>query len=276
MKVFIWVDMEGISGMTNTGFMYPENQSMEKRRLVTADVNAAIEGALEAGATTIYVNDAHPPERTILVEDLNPAAQIIPNSVGQFTLAGMDDSFDALFAMGLHAMPGTFGGFCDHAWDPKNFWEIRVNGEPIGEIGITAIGAAHLGVPMVLVTADRAGCDEARNFLGQVETVVTKEAISRYQARCYPPASVHKEIREKATQVLSHLRDYSPVKMAPPFECQIDMVHTQGTHWALMIPGCRMIGPRTIAYTAKDGMELLRFQLLTIAVVRFGAMDPLF
>ena len=85
------------SGLNKVDFMYPENMDMEKRRLVTQDVNSAIEGALEGGARTIFVNDTHPPERTIIIEELNPAAQLIPNGLSFFTLQDIDETFDDEF-----------------------------------------------------------------------------------------------------------------------------------------------------------------------------------
>lgn len=190
MRVYISCDIEGISGLTKVDFMYPDNLDMEKRQLVTQDVNAAIiEGALAAGAETVFANDTHPPERTILIEQLHPAAQLIANGMSFFTLQDIDQSFDALFLVGLHSKPGTYRGFLDHAWDPKVIMEVHVNRMSVGEIGLNAVAAGHFGVPTVLVTGDRAACEEAEALLGQVETVVTKENISRYQARAHPQPS---------------------------------------------------------------------------------------
>jgi D-amino peptidase len=276
LKVYIWVDLEGISGLTKADQMYADDQSMDKRRLVTADVNAAIEGAIEAGATTVYINDTHPPERTILIEELNPVAQLIPNGVAQFTAAELDDSFAAMFALGLHAKPGTQKGFLDHCWDPKQIMDIRVNGVSMGEIGLTALAAGHFGVPMVLVTGDRAGCCEAEALLGRVETVITKEAVSRYQARCLAPAVTRAAIRAGARRSLQGLSDYRPFRMALPLQCEVDFVHWQCTEWAIKIPGAEIVGPRCVRFTARDGRELLGLQLLIVAVIRFGAINPLY
>lgn len=267
MKVYISCDIEGISGLNKVDHMYPEDLSIEKRRLVTQDVNAAIAGALEAGAEVVFVNDTHPPERTILIEELDPVAQLIPNGMSFFTLQDIDDSFDALFLIGLHAKPGTWHGFLDHVWNPKAIVDIRVNGISMGEIGLNALAAGHFGVPTVLVTGDRAACEEARILLGEVETVVTKEGISRYQARARSPRLVQAEIRERAREALEALTKYAPLKLDLPLRCEFDFVHTGFTQRALLIPGCEMVGPRCVACTARDGQDLLRLQLLLLATI---------
>lgn len=275
MKVYISCDIEGISGLNKVDHMYPEDLSMEKRRLVTRDVNAAIAGALEAGAETLFVNDTHPPERTILIEELDPAAQLIPNGMSFFTLQDIDGSFDALFLLGLHAKPGTLHGFLDHVWNPKAIMDIRVNGISMGEIGLNAVAAGHFGVPTVLVTGDRAACDEAKNLLGEVETVVTKENISRYQARAHPPRLVRERIRARAREALQSLAKYRPFKLDLPLTCEFDFVHTGYTQRSLLIPGCEMVGPRCVTYTAHNGEELLRLQLLLLATIA-PAVDPMY
>ncbi len=264
MKIYISCDMEGISGLNKVDFMHPENMDMEKRRLVTNDVNAAIEGALQAGADTVFVNDTHPPERTIIIEDLNSVAQLIPNGLSFFTLQDIDETFDALFLIGLHSKPGTYKGFLDHVWNPKAIMDIRVNKISVGEIGINAAVAGHYEVPAVLVTGDRAACVEAVNLLREVETVVTKENISRYQARAYPPVSVRQEIAKKAEKALINISKYRPFVMTSPITCEVDFVHTACTQAALLIPGCEMLGPRSVAFKLKDGKKLMELQRLLV------------
>ena len=265
-NIYISCDIEGISGLNKVDFMYPENMDMEKRRLVTQDVNAAIDGAVEAGAETVFVNDTHPPERTIIIEELNPAAQLIPNGLSFFTLQDIDETFDALFLIGLHSKPGTYKGFLDHVWNPKAIMDIRVNGASLGEIGINAVAAGHFGVPVALVTGDRAACSEAADLLEKVETVVTKENISRYQARAYPPASIHLEIKKVAEEAVRQLDKYRPLVLGSPLTCEVDFVHTAYTQAALLIPGCRMVGSRCVAFTVKNGKELMELQRLLVTV----------
>ncbi|MGH9579673.1 MAG: M55 family metallopeptidase, partial [Terriglobales bacterium] len=59
-KVYISADMEGIAGLVDTAQTAPTGREYALgRRLMTAEVNAAIAAAFEAGATEVLVNDSH-------------------------------------------------------------------------------------------------------------------------------------------------------------------------------------------------------------------------
>ncbi|MCZ9337673.1 M55 family metallopeptidase, partial [Streptomyces sp. TRM76130] len=62
MRIFISVDMEGITGLVDSDDAQPAGRDCERGRLLMAeDANAAVRGAVRAGATDIVVNDAHGP-----------------------------------------------------------------------------------------------------------------------------------------------------------------------------------------------------------------------
>jgi D-amino peptidase len=151
--------------------------------------------------------------------------------------------------------------------------EVRVNGVAVGEIGLNAIAAGHFGVPTVLVTGDRAACEEAEGLLGRVETVVTKENISRYQSRAYPPALIREAIREKARTALRDVQQFRPMRPDLPIRCEVDFVHTACTQKALLIPGCEMLGPRCIGRSLETVRELLPFQLLLLGMIQHAKDD---
>ncbi len=63
MHVFISADIEGVAGVVH-GARETSSEGPDygqARRLMTREVNAAIEGALAGGATAITVADAHGP-----------------------------------------------------------------------------------------------------------------------------------------------------------------------------------------------------------------------
>jgi D-amino peptidase len=160
-------------------------------------------------------------------------------------------------------------------WNPKAIMGIRVNKVSVGEIGINAAVAGHYKVPVALVTGDRAACEEAKNLLTDVETVVAKENISRYQARAYAPASVRSEITKKAKQALTAISRYRPFVVSPPITCEVDFVHTACTQAAMLVPGCEMLGPRTVVFRIRDGKELMELQRLLV-MTNASAMDPMY
>ena len=85
MKVLISVDMEGISGVatrreTATGWPAGAGKGNDYERArgwMTADANAAIAGACDAGATEILVADAHDGMLNLIWEDLDPRAELV-------------------------------------------------------------------------------------------------------------------------------------------------------------------------------------------------------
>ena len=185
LKVFISADMEGIAGVVNSDQTSSSGNDYNlARRWMTEEVNAAIRGALEAGATEIVVNDSHGSMRNIIVSELSPAARLITGSPKPLSMMqGIDDSFDAVIFIGYHAHAGTKDGVLDHTYSGSRIASIRVNGMELGETGLNALIAGWYGVPVVLVAGDSTVCSQAQEKLGkELEVAPVKEAVGRYSA----------------------------------------------------------------------------------------------
>ena len=77
---------------------------------MTQEVNAAIDGAYEAGATEILVCEGHGSMRNILIEELHPDTRLISGYPKyHLQLTGLDASFDGAFFIGFHARSNTPG-----------------------------------------------------------------------------------------------------------------------------------------------------------------------
>ncbi|GAA3827332.1 hypothetical protein GCM10022206_77460 [Streptomyces chiangmaiensis] len=77
MRIYISVDMDGVTGLVDADDVQPGGRDYGRGRLMMAeDVNAAIRGAVAAGATDITVDDAHGPMRNLLPESQHPAARV--------------------------------------------------------------------------------------------------------------------------------------------------------------------------------------------------------
>src|SRR2546427_12888510 len=79
MRTYISVDMEGIAGVVHESQTDPTNPAAAAeygrfRRLMTAEANAAVEGAVAAGATRAVVNDSHSHMRNLRAEGVHQAA----------------------------------------------------------------------------------------------------------------------------------------------------------------------------------------------------------
>lgn len=262
MKVYISADLEGVSGVVAT----PQTRMGEKeyeraRQLMTAEVNAAIEGVLAGGAAEVIVNDAHGTNRNILIEELNPAAQLITGKPKLHNMMqGLDSSFDVVFLLGYHAQPGTAYAILDHAYYSQVVYQISLNGQAVGEAGFNAALAGYFGVPVVLVTGDQAVAQEARELLGSVETVIVKEAYGRSAASCLIPSVARQRIADAARRVLQkqHEEKSKPFVITPPITLTVEFMRSSHADLAELIPGSRRVGGRYLEYRHDDFSIIFR------------------
>jgi D-amino peptidase len=261
-RVYISVDMEGIAGVVHESQTDPMNPACAAeygrfRRLMTGEANAAIEGALTAGATKVVVNDSHWFMRNLIAEELHPTAELIsgdpkPRSMMQ----GIDGGFDAALFIGYHARAGTRNAVLDHTYADR-IQEVRLNGHAVGELGINAALAGVHGVPVVLVSGDSALAAEAQELLGDdVATVTVKEAVGRHAARSVAPAVACRMIREAVTRALKKKR--RPFVLPSPVTVEVDFAMTIHADMAELCPGATRIAGRTVAFTHQDYGEVFR------------------
>lgn len=258
MKVFISADMEGISGVVASPQTGPEGQEYERaRRLMTGEVNAAVEGALVAGATEVLVNDAHGSMRNILIEDLHPAARLVSGSPKPLSMMqGIDEGFDAAFFVGYHAQAGTAHSVLDHTY-AGIVYQVCLDGRPMGETGLNAALAGYFGVPVVLLTGDRLLVEEGQALLGPgVRGVAVKESYSRVAAKCLSPSVARERIHAAAEEALR--TRVAPFRLAPPITLTVDFTSSAHADMAECIPGVRREGGRRIAYTHEDYLTLYK------------------
>src|SRR5205809_2192208 len=262
MRTYISIDMEGIAGVVHESQTDPTTPAFAAeygrfRRLMTAEANAAIDGALAAGATRVLVNDSHWFMRNLVVEELHQAAELVsgdpkPHSMVQ----GIDGGFDAALFIGYHARAGTRNAILDHTYADR-IHEVRLNGRPVGELGINAALAGVSGVPVALVSGDAALAAEAKDLLGEdVTTVVVKEAVSRHAAKSVAPAVACRMIREGVLEALR--RPHRPFVLSPPITVEVDFAMTIHADMAELCPGALRTGGRTVAFTHGDYGEVFR------------------
>lgn len=252
MKVYISVDMEGGTGVASAKHMADSGYN-RMVKLLTQEVNAAIAGAFDAGATEVLVNDAHGSMTNILIEDLDERAELISGSNKQLLqMEGIDKSFDAAFFIGYHAHEGNGDAVMNHTIYGTVVTEIRRNGIVVGETAINAGIAGSFGVPVVLVAGDHVLCQEATHFLGNIETVCTKQAIDRFAARLLAPKRSQELIRAAAKRALTRLKEIKPHVIAGPVEFEITTKLTSMAHMCTLFPTVERRNSKTIAITADN------------------------
>jgi len=277
-RVYISVDMEGITGVAVSRHVQPTEKEYDRfRRLMTQEANAAVEGALAGGATDVVVADGHGPMTNLLVEELHPAARLLSGSdrlLGQ--LEGIDGGFDAAFFVGYHQREGGGEGVLNHTFLGRIVYEVRLNGEPVDEAAVNAALAGAFGVPVALVTGDAAVCADAQRRLPGVVTAPVKEAVDRLVALSLTPERAHALIRERAQQALAAVAAgrIRPTPPPRPATFEVDFKRTSPARMATLFPSVERRGPRTIAVTDDDYVRAFK-QFWGALVIGFATAEGL-
>ncbi|MBU7015784.1 MAG: M55 family metallopeptidase [Theionarchaea archaeon] len=257
MKVYISADIEGISGVTDLDHIRREGKDYDTARmLMTNEVNAAVEGAFEGGASEVTVNDSHGSMINLLMEELDPRVSIISGAPKPLSMVQGVQGNDAAFFIGYHSKAGTEDAVMDHTYHGRVVHTIRVNGAELGELGINAALAGHFGVPVVLVSGDERTTQEAEALLGNVEVVATKEGIGRFAARNVHPAAACKEIKRKAQKVIQESRQRNPYIIPPPLRLEMDVLFSDMADRIVMVPSVERVSGRCVAYHCEDFVTL--------------------
>lgn len=256
MKVFISCDIEGVSGVVDSRDQTSsEGKDYQRaRELMTQEVNSVIEGAAQAGAKEILVNDSHGSMRNILIEKIHPAATLLTGSPKPLSMMqGISEEFDACIFVGYHSRMGS-PGVLSHTISGASVADIWVNDILVGETGINAGIAGFYGVPVVLVCGDDVLAQEAKQLLPHVHTAVVKEAVGRYAAKCLPPQKVKEVLIKSTIQALESIEEAVPWLLESPVTFKIRFKDSGLAEGAARMPYTEVLDPRTVSFTADDYM----------------------
>jgi D-amino peptidase len=271
LKVYISVDMEGITGVVHSDQVISTGGGYSMaRRWMTEDANAAILGAIDAGATEIIVNDSHGDMRNIIADDLNPAAVLIsgtPKPMGM--MEGIDATVDAVLFIGYHARAGTVDAVLDHTISSATIYAIKINGTEAPELGINALVAGCYNVPVVMVSGDKAVCEQAKEVLGTgVATAQVKEAIGRYAAKNLSFENAHKLIRQQAKSAIEKRKAARVYKPAGPYRIELTYLRTSQADNVVALPGVKRTGPRSVEIMSDDFIAAYKLARAMISLAR--------
>jgi D-amino peptidase len=263
MHVYLSVDMEGVAGIVHVDQTRRTGHDYERaRRWMTAEANAAVLGAFDAGATSVLVNDSHGDMRNLVLEELDPRAEILSGSLKPLSMvqgvADGDRASAALF-VGYHAGAGSRAGILDHTYYGKVVARCRLGGRDANEALLNAIVCGDQGVPVALVTGDQTVCAQARETFGEgVITVAVKQSITRYSARSISPELARGKIREAAKRAVERAPSLKPYRPDAPYELEIDFVNSACADAAELVPGTTRVNGLTTRYSVPDGDTLIR------------------
>jgi len=250
-KVFISADIEGVTGVvtwhqcgTASGDHYDWPFA---RRMMTHDVNAAIRGARAAGAAEIVVKDSHGNSKNLLIDQLEPGVQLISGlgSGIHGMMEGIDASFDCAMLVGYHAMAGTTAGIMEHTYT-GGVHRLSINGTPSGEMAMSTAMAGSFDVPVVMVSSDKAGCDEAAALIAGVATAPVKFGLGRYMGRVLHPSETGPLIEAAAEKGVRAARSIKPGKVAEPSTYRIEFNRSEEADFAAKHPAANRLDAYTI------------------------------
>ena len=258
LKVFISVDMEGITGVVNWEDVSRSGKDYDYfRRIMTREVNAAVEGALAAGATEIVVRDSHGSARNILPELLNETALLIRDWSGgpKSMMEGLDESFDAAIFIGYHAKAGTPDALLEHT-SSGTVTDFSVNGISMPEAGYNALIAGYYDVPVVFVAGDKKLCDQITALLGDVETVPVKKGIGAAAVNLHPEVT-RGMIRSGVEQALRNLERYEAFHLESPYTLVLKLKDEAMVYNGSYYPGAQRTGDWELTYTSADFLDIM-------------------
>jgi len=269
MKIYISADMEGVNGVVLKEHVDPAaKEYSQAREWMLQEVNAAVAGAVAAGADEVVVNDSHNTGANLPVDRLHARAWLCTGPARPFSMMqDLDSSFAAVFLTGYHAMYATANGVHDHIFAYSAFERVEINGRAVGEFGLNAGLAGYYNVPVVLTTGDQALALEAQSLIPEIHAVVVKEGRSRTSALCRPFQHSLTDIRNQAEKAVDQARQIPPLRFSEPLILTVTYQRAESADLAALCPGSERLDSRTLRCTADTYVEMYRTFL---ALFRLG------
>ncbi len=261
LKVFISADMEGVAGAVTADQLGPTGFEYERfRGFMTDEVLAAIQGARDAGATTVVVADAHGNGENLLIEKLPDDVTVIrswPRPLGM--MEGIDSTFGAAVFIGYHTATTSTTGVRAHTLSSATLTAVALNDIAMPEAGISAAIAGHFGVPVVAISGDDAAVAEAQTLLGRIEGAVVKRAISFHSAATVTPVAAQALIRGKVKAGIERRGELRPYVLEKPVRLDVTFKHYRPGEMLSYLSIVERTSSHSIRFTGRDIVEVSRF-----------------
>jgi D-amino peptidase len=268
-KVFISSDMEGTAGVVDwSQCRHGQPEFEHYRSLLQNEVNAAIDGALAAGAGEFLVNDSHSTMQNLRPDALAGRARYLSGRHKPlYMMQGLDESFDAVFFVSYHGSMSTSAPL-SHTYNPRAIAEVSLNGTVVGESGINSLVALGHGVPVVLVTGDDITATEATAITPGVHAAIVKTAVTRFAADSMHPDAACELIRDQAQAAINALPDAALPDIALPATLTISFRNADLAEMATWLTGVERQDRTTVQISDDDPIRLYRTLVLTVLLTR--------
>lgn len=256
-KVFMLTDLEGVDGIVDKQLQcipFKSPRWEESVKLLTGEINAAVDGLLEGGATEVVIVDSHGSGTNLSVLDIHPKARLLTGLVRSPTLE-LDASYKAVVFIGQHAMGGIDRAILGHTYG-EDIQGITVNNIAVGEIGARLMLAATLGVPTIMLSGDTAACREIHGLEPKAECAEVKDGVSRTSGFMLPHSAACRLIREKARRALERLPEFRPYRIVGPVEVRVQFATGTSSTFRprarVESPGVERLDDRTWVFRGND------------------------
>ena len=261
LKVYISVDMEGVTGVVSNEQLGPTGFEYQRfREFMTAEALAAIQGARDAGATEILVSDSHGNGQNLLIERLPADVKVVrswPRPL--MMMQGIDSSFDAAIFIGYHSGTTNSKGVRAHTISSARLTSVELNGRSMSEAGINAAIAGHFGVPVVMISGDDAAVEEARAMIGNLEGAVVKQSLSFHSAVTMTPEAGQALIRQRVAAALQKRASFKPFVLTAPIRLDVTFKNYRPPEMLAYLPIVERISAHAIRYVGRSIVDVSRF-----------------
>ena len=275
MKLYISADMEGIAGLA--AYQHGSSNSKEFPKMVdlwVSQINALVEAAVEEGVEEVLVNEAHSAMNYLDLQAIHPKASLVSGYLKTDNqMHGLDESFLGAVFLG-HARAGTASGVLNHTYVMRDVYEIRLNGKPIGEIGLNGIWAAYLGSALIMVVGDDMAARESKAFNPDIHCAIVKKGISQFSAMHLSLEEANQLIQKTVKRAIAARKkgSFQNIDLPSEFMMEIDFSLSEIAHLCSYVPGVDRTGARTVSFKNSDYRELQHTRIvctnLALGVVR--------
>ena len=256
MKVVVGVDLEGITGVVSREHTARDGRLYgEAVELMAGDINATVEGLIEAGVEDIVVWDNHGGSLNAAMSKLHGGARYFRGvAANNVRWAELDDKTDALILLGYHAKAGTLHAVLEHTMSSASWLRMKVNGREVGEIAIDGALAGALGIPVIMASGCDKLCAEAVDVFGDdIVTACVKIGLARHGATCLPPEKTRALLKQSAIEAVGRIGKVKPLDLGSPAVVELAFKHTEHADAADLrsFDGHRIDG-YTVQWTGSD------------------------
>ncbi|MDQ3748560.1 MAG: M55 family metallopeptidase [Acidobacteriota bacterium] len=261
MKIYISADMEGVVGAVTAEQLGPTGFEYQRfREFMTQEVNAAIEAAVEAGATEIVVSDSHGNGQNLLIEKLPKNILLVRGFPRPLVMMqGIDATFDGAIFLGYHSGTTNPQGVRAHTMSSARLADVRLNNISMSEGGVNAAIAGHFNVPIIMVSGDDAAVKEVTALLGDVEGAVVKWNYGFHSAMTMMPEAAYALIREKVKKAIGRIKAFKPYKLKTPVQLDVRFKNYRPSEVLSYLSIVERTDAHSIRFMGKDMIEVSKF-----------------